>query len=172
MWTTNQSPAILNILPQFHFSLWHIAVHTLSLFALWYWCNMLIQLLFFKYDVCHKEFKLKSAAASWNAILLCLLSSHFQHHFRNFWRRRSLLREDPCIHYWNYFLTSKGHVTWIISKVNSIPKHSSMALSQRLRLRWIVVEGMLRCYQKRWKNALLLQILKFPHTRMWQQRNP
>ncbi len=60
----------------FIFSLRHIVVHALSLLALWYWCNILIQLLSFKYDVCHKEFEQKSAAASWNATLSCLLSSH------------------------------------------------------------------------------------------------
>ncbi len=37
---------------------------------------MHIQLLSFKYDVCHKEFKPKSAAASWNATSSCLLSLH------------------------------------------------------------------------------------------------
>ncbi len=37
---------------------------------------MLIQLLSFKYDVCHKEFEPKSAAASWNSTSSCLLSSH------------------------------------------------------------------------------------------------
>ncbi len=37
---------------------------------------MLIQLLSFKYDVCHKEFEPKSAATSWNATSSCLLSSH------------------------------------------------------------------------------------------------
>ncbi len=31
------------------FSLRHSAIHALSLLALWYWCNMLIQLLSFKY---------------------------------------------------------------------------------------------------------------------------
>ncbi len=50
--------------------------------------------------------------------------------------------EDPCIHYWNYFKTSKCHITWIISKVNSIHTHCSVAYEsvlspvQRLRLRW------------------------------------
>ncbi len=34
---------------------------------LWYCCNMNIQLLSFKYDVCHKEFEPKSATASWNS---------------------------------------------------------------------------------------------------------
>ncbi len=63
-WTTNLSPAILNILPHFHFLLRHIVVHVFSMLALGYWCNMLIQLLSFKYDVCHKEFDPKSAAAS------------------------------------------------------------------------------------------------------------
>ncbi len=74
-WTTNLSTAILNILPHFHFSLRYIVVHALSLLALWYWCNMLIQLLSFKYDVCHKKFKPISAAASWNTTSSCLLSS-------------------------------------------------------------------------------------------------
>ncbi len=75
------SPAILNILlllnilPHFS-SLRHIAVHASNPLALWYWCNMLIQLLSFKYDVCHKEFEPKSVAASWNATSSCLLSSH------------------------------------------------------------------------------------------------
>ncbi len=92
-WITNLSPAILNILPHF-FSPRHISVHALSPLALWYWCNMLIQLLSFKYDVCHKEFEPKSAAASWNATSSCLLSSHIAthvvncacvlHHFMNF----------------------------------------------------------------------------------------
>ncbi len=45
MWTTNLSHAILNILPHFDFSFWHIVVHALSPLALWCWCNMLIQLL-------------------------------------------------------------------------------------------------------------------------------
>ncbi len=76
------------------FSLRHIVVHAISPLALWYWCNMLIQLLSFKYDVCHKEFEPKSAAASWNATSSCLLSSHLAthvvncacvlHHFMNF----------------------------------------------------------------------------------------
>ncbi len=48
------SPAILNILPHLS-SLQHIAVHVLSPLALWYWCNMLIQLLSFNYDVCQKK---------------------------------------------------------------------------------------------------------------------
>ncbi len=38
---------------------------------------MHIQLLSFKYDVCHKEFEPKSAAASLNATSSCLLLSHF-----------------------------------------------------------------------------------------------
>ncbi len=64
-----------------------MAVHALSLLALWYRCNMHIQLLYFKYDICHKEFKPKSAAVSWNATLSCLLSSdlaipHGQLHMR------------------------------------------------------------------------------------------
>ncbi len=98
------SPAILNILPHFHFSLWHIAVHALSPLALWYWCNMLIQLLSFKYDVCHKEFDPKSAAATWNVTSSCLLPSHLAthvvncasvlHHFMNFWRYRSLCKRE------------------------------------------------------------------------------
>ncbi len=93
------------------FSLQHITVHALSLLILWYWSNMYIQLISFKYDACHKEFKPKSAAASWNATLSCLLSSHLQdlmlncacelHHFMNFWRYHSLCTQDPCIHYWN-----------------------------------------------------------------------
>ncbi len=76
------------------FSLQHIAVHALSPLALWYWCNMLTQLLSFKYDVCHKEFEPKSAASSWNVTSSCLLSSHLAtymvncacvlHHFMNF----------------------------------------------------------------------------------------
>ncbi len=59
-WTINLLSAILNILPPFS-SLRHIAVHALSPLALWYWCNMLIQLLSLKYDVCRKEFDPKSA---------------------------------------------------------------------------------------------------------------
>ncbi len=111
-WTTNHSLAILNILPHF-VSPRHIAVHALSPLALWYWCNMIIQLLYFKYDVCYKEFKPKSAAASWNTTSSCLLPSHLQHHmvncacelhhFMNFSRYRSLCHEYPCIHYWSYF---------------------------------------------------------------------
>ncbi len=117
-WTTNLSPAILNILPHFHFSLRHIAVHALSPLTLWYWCNMPIQLLSFKYDACHKELDPKSAATSWNVTLSCLLSSRhtiphgqLRMHISSFYE---LLREiahsayvnsseDPCIHYWNYF---------------------------------------------------------------------
>ncbi len=104
-WTTNLSPAILNILPHFHFSLRHIVVHALSPLAMWYWCNMLIQLLSFKYDVCHKQFDPKSAAVSWNVTSSCLLPSHVAthmvncacvlHHFMNFWRYHSLcIREQ------------------------------------------------------------------------------
>ncbi len=63
-------------------SLQHIAVHALSLLALWYWCDMLIQLFSFKY-VCHKEFEPKSAAARWNATSSCFHSSHLQHHVVN-----------------------------------------------------------------------------------------
>ncbi len=42
-------------------------MHDLSPLTLWYRCYMHIQLLSFKYDICHKEFEPKSAAASWNA---------------------------------------------------------------------------------------------------------
>ncbi len=37
---------------------------------------------------------------------------------------------------------------------------------------WGYGEGMLRCYQKRWKNAFLPRILKLPHYQMWRPRNP
>ncbi len=64
--------------------------------------------------------------------------------------------EDPCMHYWNYFETLKSHVTWIISKVNSIPTHCSVAyesvlsLAQCVRL-WC---RMLRRYQKHSKKYI------------------
>ncbi len=81
-WTTNLSPAILNILLNIYFSLRHIIVHALSLLVLWYWCNILIHSLSFKY-VCHKEFDPKSAAASWNTTSSCLLPSQLATHVVN-----------------------------------------------------------------------------------------
>ncbi len=72
------------------------------------------------------------------------------HHFMKLKDIACCIREDPCIHYWNYFSTSKGHVTRIISKVNSILTHCNMAyesvlsLSTCLRLR----RRMLQSYQK------------------------
>ncbi len=182
---TNISPAILNIALLPHFSsLRHIAVHTLSPLALWYWCNMHIQLLSFKY-VCHKELEPKSAAASWNATSSCLLSSHLLHdgvncacelhYFMNFWRYRSRCWWRPLHTLLELLLTSKSHVTWIISKVNSIAMHCSLAyeivlsLAQCLKLQ---VQDAVTLSKKQQKNAFLLRILKLPRTRMWQPRNP
>ncbi len=72
-------------------------------------CNMLIQLLSFKYDVCHKEFEPKSAA-SWNATSSCLLSSchtiprgQLCMLIASFYE---LLKISLALHtcnYWNYF---------------------------------------------------------------------
>ncbi len=74
-WTTNLSPAILNILPHFLTSLCSPCA---------YLCNMLIQRLSFKYDICHKGFEPKSAAASWNVTLSCFYFHRtFQHHMVN-----------------------------------------------------------------------------------------
>ncbi len=96
------------------FSLRHIAVATLGLLALWYWCNMLIQLLSFKYDICHKEFepKISCSKLKCNFIMFTFITTATPHGqlrmrvvpFYELWKPyRSLLREDPCIHYWNYF---------------------------------------------------------------------
>ncbi len=62
------------------------STHALCPLALWYWGNMHIQLLSFKYDVCHKEFELKSTAASWNAtssVHHVYFHRNFQHHMVN-----------------------------------------------------------------------------------------
>ncbi len=119
---------------------------------------------------CHKEFDPKSAAASWNATSLCLLPSHLAthvvncacvlHHFMNFWRYRSFCKHEqwwrPLHTLLELLLNIKGPLTWIISKVNSIPMPCSMAyesilsLAQHLRL----LCRMMRRYQKHSKKSI------------------
>ncbi len=125
-WTTNLSSVILNILPHFHFSLRHIIVHALSPLALWYWCNMLIQLLSIKYDICHKEFKPKSAAASWNATLSCLLS------LRHTIPRGQLRMHAYCIILWTLKI-SLALYTWTV--VNTLA-YTTGTTSKHQRATW------------------------------------
>ncbi len=98
---------------------------------------MLIQLLSFKYDVCHKEFEPKSAGASWNATLSCLLSSchtipcsQLRMRIASFYE---LFKIMLALDTWTVMKTfayttgttskHQSQVTWIISKVDSIPVH-------------------------------------------------
>ncbi len=79
---TNLSSAILKILPHF-LSLRHIAAHALSRLLLWYWCNIIYTSNYYLLNIMSvKEIEPKSAAASWNSTLSCLLSSHLHGQLR------------------------------------------------------------------------------------------
>ncbi len=145
---------------------------------------MHIQLLSFKYDVCHKEFEPKSAAASWNATSSCLLPSHLatprgQLHMRivSFYE---LLKISLALHMWRpldtlleLLLNIKGPLDELYPKsivfLRIVAWH--IRVFSRLLNVWGYGAGMLRCYQKRWKNVFLLWIWKLPRIRMWQPTN-
>ncbi len=163
-------------------SLRHIAVHTLSMLALWLWCNKLIQLLSFKYDP-------KSAVASWNGTSSCLLPSHLANphgqlrmHIASF---NEPLKISLTLHMWRVVKTlayttgtTSEHqmATWLELYPKSIVFLRIVAWHMRVFSRLLNVWGygarMLRCYQKQWKNEFLLRILKLPRTEIWRPRNP
>ncbi len=126
---------------------------------------MLIQLLSFKYDVCHKEFDPKSAAATWNETSSCLLPSHLAAHVVN----------CACIlhHLWTFEGIARTYMKTLAYTTGTTSKHqramwpelypksivflrivawhmSVLSLAQCLRLRC----RMLQRYQKRSKKHI------------------
>ncbi len=145
---------------------------------------MYIQLLSFKYDVCHKEFEPKWTAASWNATSSCLLSSHFA---------------KPCGHLRMHITSFKAIVEEHASSAHKTLAYTTGTTSKHQRAMWLelypktiflrIVAWHMRgsarlqhiwgygagCYdviKNAAKNSFLLRILKLPCMGMWKPRNP
>ncbi len=101
-----------------------IYVHDLSPLALWYWCNMHIQVLSFKIRCLSQRFRtisvleFKSTAPSWNVTLSCLYSSlpyHvvncacILHHFK---QESSLVEDLASLAYTTGTTSKHQRATW------------------------------------------------------------
>ncbi len=129
---------------------------------------MHIQLLSFKYDVCHKEFEPKSTTASWNATSSCLLSSHLatphgqlRMRIASFYELLKISLRSAYVKTLAYTTgaTSKyQRATWLELYPNSIVFLRIVAWHMRVFSHllnvWGYGAGMLRCYQKRWKKRI------------------
>ncbi len=182
-WTTNLSCAILNILPHLS-SLWHIAVHTLNLLA----CDTGV--------ICSTNcylLNMMSVTKNSNQNYLQQVEMRLHHvYFHCTCNTTWSTAHESCIILWTFEdIARSAYVKTLAYTTGTTSKHQRatwpelypksivflpivawhMRVFTHLPNVWGYGEGMLWCYQRRWKNAFLLRILKLPRIRMWQPRN-